>query len=151
WSWGRKDEDYQEQPRIRRLSTNTLEAEHPSLGRMFLVAGRGFSGKDPALLFTDNETNFARLFGTANPDRFVKDAFHEYVVHGRPSVVKEEGGGTRAAVYCQGEVRAGADVRVELRLFSEEEAPPQPLGPEFDEIFDLRIREADEFYAAKLG
>src|SRR6202008_3866148 len=36
WSWGRADEDYQAQPRIRRLNFNTLEPQHASLGRIFL-------------------------------------------------------------------------------------------------------------------
>jgi hypothetical protein len=151
WSWGRADEDYQAQPRIRRLNFNTLEAEHESLGRILLVAGPGPSGDHPVLLFTDNEANFARLFGTPNPGPFVKDAFHEYVVRGRQDLVNGEGWGTKAAVHYLGEVPPGAEFRVDLRLYSEDEAPVQPLGPPFDEIFELRIREADEFYSAKLA
>jgi Glycosyl hydrolase family 63 C-terminal domain len=151
WSWGRTDEDYQAQPRIRRLSVNSLEAEHSSLGRMLLIAGPGLSGDHPVLLFTENETNFARLFDTPNPSPFVKDAFHEYVIRGRHDLVKYEGWGTKAAVHYHGEVPPGAEFRVNLRLYSEHEAPMQPLGPPFDEIFELRIREADEFYAAKLA
>ena len=151
WSWGRADEDYQAQPRIRRLNFNTLEAEHASLGRILLVAGPGPSGDHPVLLFTDNEANFARLFGTPNPGPFVKDAFHEYVVRGRQDLVNGEGWGTKAAVHYLGEVPPGAEFRVDLRLYSEDEAPVQPLGPPFDEIFELRIREADEFYSAKLA
>ena len=151
WSWGRADEDYQAQPRIRRLNFNTLEAEHASLGRILLVAGPGPSGDHPVLLFTDNEANFARLFGTPNPGPFVKDAFHEYVVRGRQDLVNGEGWGTKAAVHYLGEVPPGAEFRVDLRLYSEDEAPVQPLGPPFDEIFELRIREADEFCSAKLA
>jgi len=151
WSWGRADEDYQVRPRIRRVNSNTLEAEHGSLGRMLLVAGPGPSGHNPVLLFTENETNFGRLFGTPNPNPFVKDAFHEYVLHGRNDLVNGDGWGTKAAVYYHDEVSPGAEFRVELRLYSEDEAPVQPLGAAFDEIFDLRIREADEFYADKLA
>jgi hypothetical protein len=151
WSWGRADEDYQVHPRIRRLNSNTLEAEHPSLGRMLLVAGPGPSGNHPALLFTENETNFVRLFGTPNPSPFVKDAFHEYLIRGRHELVNDEGYGTKAAVHYYGEVLPGAEFRIDLRLYSEDDAPIDPLGPTFDEIFDLRIREADEFYAAKLA
>ena len=39
------------------------------------------------LLFTDNETNAERLFGMHEPAHHVKDAFHEYVVHGRTEAV----------------------------------------------------------------
>src|SRR5215472_8675866 len=151
WSWGRTDEDYQTQLRISRLNFNTLEAKHSSLGRILLVAGPSPSGDNPVFLFTENETNSARLFGIPNPSPFVKDAFHEYVIRGRHDLVRDEGWGTKAAVHYHGEVPPGAEFRVGLRLYSEDEAPTQPLGPAFDKIFDLRIREADEFYADKLA
>ena len=150
WLWGRTDEDYQARPRIGRLNFNTLEAKHSSLGRMLLVAGPASSGNNGVFLFTENETNFARLFGTPNPSPFVKDAFHEYVIRGRHDLVNGEGWGTKAAVHYYGQVSPGAEFRVELRLYSEDEAPVHPLGPAFDEVFDRRIREADEFYGAKL-
>ncbi|MGZ4812853.1 MAG: MGH1-like glycoside hydrolase domain-containing protein [Terriglobales bacterium] len=150
WSWGRVDEDYHEQPRLRRLNPSTIEAEHPTLGRMLLAAGPGPSGAYPELLFTDNETNAVRLFGTPNPP-FVKDAFHEYIVHGRQDAVNEEGWGTKAAVHYFDKVPPGGEFRVELRLYAENEAPAEPLGAPFDQIFESRIREADEFYAAKLS
>ena len=35
------------------------------------------------LLFCDNETQFARLFGISGAQGYCKDAFHEFVVHGR--------------------------------------------------------------------
>ena len=52
----------------------------------------------PALLFTENETNFERLFGVPNAGPFVKDAFHEAIVGGRadkvnPRPARNEGGG----------------------------------------------------------
>jgi hypothetical protein len=53
--------------------------EHASLGR-FRLACEG----TPDLLFADNETNTARLFGAPNATPWVKDAFHDHVVHGRP-------------------------------------------------------------------
>ena len=151
WSWGRMDEDYHGRPRIRRQNRNTLGLEQSTLGRMTLVAGPGPSGEDPTLLFTENETNSARLFGVPNANPYVKDAFHEYLVHGNQEAVNPEGWGTKAAAHYQHEVPAGGEFRVQLRLYSQEEAPADPLGAEFDEIFDLRIREADEFYAAKLA
>ena len=51
------------------------------------------------LLFTENETNAERLFGIANATPYVKDAFHDYVIHGeharresrRPSAPKPPG------------------------------------------------------------
>ena len=50
------------------------------------------------LLFTENETNAAQLFDATNAQPYVKDAFHDYVVHGRTDAVnpggqRDEGGG----------------------------------------------------------
>ena len=36
---------------------------------------------EPELLFTENETNAERLFDSPNRTPYVKDAFHEYIVH----------------------------------------------------------------------
>jgi hypothetical protein len=35
---------------------------------------------DPELLFTENDTNFMRLWGVSNKSSFVKDAFHDHIV-----------------------------------------------------------------------
>lgn len=35
---------------------------------------------DPELLFTENDTNFLRLWGVPNKSSFVKDAFHDHIV-----------------------------------------------------------------------
>ncbi len=101
---------------------------------------------DLELLFTENETNFQRLYGHENGHPFVKDAFHEYVVHGRKDAVSPAKAGTKAAGYYILQVPAGGSVVVRLRL-SDGELAGNPFGDEFDRIFTERIREADEFYA----
>ena len=50
----------------------------------------------PELLFTDNETNFKRLFGAENYGRYVKDGINDYVVSGDKEAVNREGFGTKA-------------------------------------------------------
>ena len=52
---------------------------------------------DPVLLFTENETNTQRLWGSANDSPYVKDAFDEYVVHGQEDAVNPAREGTKAA------------------------------------------------------
>ena len=42
---------------------------------------------DVPLLFTENETNNARLFGSANASPYVKDGIHNFVVHGDAGAV----------------------------------------------------------------
>ena len=56
----------------------TIVAEHPSFGTREL-----WCEGTPTLLFTENESNNERLCGSPNATPYVKDAFHEYVVHGR--------------------------------------------------------------------
>jgi hypothetical protein len=154
WEWGRQGEDYGVRPRVSRetgenglVSRETCQivAKHHTLGSFTLAI------LSPApLLFTENETNFARIYQTPNPGPFVKDAFHDYVVHGRTEAVNPGESGTKAAVHYVEEIPAGGAFIVEFRLYSENEAPPVAFGPEFDSVFADRIGEADAFYAAKL-
>src|SRR5579872_1866940 len=96
----------------------------------------------PALLFTNNETNSELLFGTPNASPYVKDAFHDAIVHGRADAVIANGPGTKACAWYQFELAAGESRTVRLRLY--EDSKP---APDFEAIFAQRIREADEFYS----
>jgi Mannosylglycerate hydrolase MGH1-like glycoside hydrolase domain len=124
-----------------RKGTRLVEASHAELGERWLHV----EGEAP-LLFTENETNFQRLFGTPNPGPYVKDAFNEYVVHGRREAVNPEGSGTKAAAHHRIEV--GAKKETVLRLRLTDAAPSRGKDPfaGFDETVDARRREADDFY-----
>ena len=150
WSWGRTGEGYPAKPGLARVAEGAIRAQHETLGAFRLDAGPGPSGRMPALLFTENETNTERLFGAGNRVPWTKDAFHAAVVGGRADSVNPERTGTKAAVHYRFEVPAGAAVSVRLRLYAEEQSPVQPLGSGFDEVFAQRLRETDEFYAARL-
>jgi mannosylglycerate hydrolase MGH1-like protein len=150
WSWGRPHEGRGIKPDIRLLDPGTIASRHASLGPMRLVAGAGPGGALPAWLFTENETNTTRLFGSPNRLAFVKDAFHEHIVAGRSDAVNPAGTGTKAAAHYLLEVAPGEERTVRLRLFPEAEAPADPLGRDFEEIFAARMAETDAFYAAKL-
>ncbi len=102
---------------------------------------------DAELLFTDNETNVARLYGTPNSSRWVKDAFDEAVVHGRRDAVNPAAQGTKATARHRLSVPAGGSVSVRLRLVAERAATGvDPLGAEFDAVLAARQHEADQFY-----
>jgi len=150
WSWGRTGEGYWPKPKITAGGRGSLVAEHASLGRFALAAEPAAGGKAPRLLFTDNETNAARLFGAANPSPHVKDAFHELVIRGKADAVSPQNAGTKAAAWYRLDVGPGKEVVVRLRLSSADEAPDRPFGAAFDRLFEERIREADEFYAARI-
>ncbi len=99
-------------------------------------------------MFTENDTNIQRLYNAPNPQPYVKDAFHEYVIHGRAEAVNPAQTGTKTAAYYRLKVPAGASVTVRLRLSHEGEKPRAAFGAEFDQTFAARVREADEFYSA---
>jgi hypothetical protein len=151
WSWGGHGENFPPRPEIILEGATTLRATHATLGAFSLAADIAGEAGQPTPLFTDNETNFVRVFGTANSSRYVKDAFHEYVVHGRQDAVNPAHTGTKAAFHYRFEVDAGASVTVRLRLAATDTFPTDPFGSEFDETFADRMREADEFYAARIG
>jgi hypothetical protein len=112
------------------------------------------------LLFTDNESNTELLFGARSDSPYVKDAFHDYVIHRRTSAVHPQPFGTKAAWRHELSIPPAGEVVLKLRLTSDErvarpesakgvvESPSNnPFGREFDRLFTQRIAEADAFYA----
>jgi hypothetical protein len=49
------------------------------------------------VLFTENETNFQRLYGSKNPSLHVKDAFHDYIISGKTESCNRSPRGTKMA------------------------------------------------------
>ena len=99
------------------------------------------------LLFTENETNQARLFGQKNESPYVKDGINDCVVHGRPEAVNPGNQGTKVAAHYSATIGAGQTMVIRLRLSSSFlEQTGRPFGKSFDALFDVRLREADEFY-----
>ena len=97
------------------------------------------------LLFTDNESNMERLFGRPNASRYVKDAFHDYLIHGRADAVNPAQVGTKAAALYTRVVPSGGAWSISLRLCAAVRANRNP-GALPDAIFTQRREEADEFY-----
>jgi hypothetical protein len=94
-----------------RENTVTIEASHAELGA-FLLHCDG----NPQLLFTENDTNNERIFGTPNPSPYVKDGINNYVVAGRQEAVNPGQIGTKAAAHYQLNVGAGETAVIRLRL-----------------------------------
>jgi len=102
---------------------------------------------EPTLLFTENETNSERLFGTPNASPYVKDGIHDAVVLGKPEAVNPDQQGTKAAAYYTLSVDAGEHVVIKLRLSGASvQGTGDPFGQAFDDVFAARVREADAFY-----
>jgi hypothetical protein len=123
--------------------SRVVVASHPVLGeRYFYWEG------DASLLFTENETNNERIFGTPNASAHVKDAINDYVVHGKRGAVNPEKTGTKSAAHYRFNVGAGKTATIRLRLT---DLVPAAMGDPFKtfaEIMETRQREADEFYRA---
>jgi hypothetical protein len=148
WSWGRTGEGYWPKPSIVRAGPNHLRAEHASLGA-FRLDAEPLAGLETRFLFTENETNTARHFGTGS-GRSAKDAFHAYLVHGRGDVLAVDEAGTKAAAWSVLDVPAGGEIVWRLRLRSENEAAGPAFGAAFDRAVAERVAEADAFYEARM-
>ena len=123
---------------------SAIELEHAAYGRRWL-----YCEGSPELLFTENETNFQRLYGIENPTPHVKDGINDYIVHGAKESVNPQHVGTKAAARYALTIAPGQATTIELR-FTNTELPASsktPLGSDFDQVFGKRKQEADEFYA----
>jgi hypothetical protein len=141
WRWG----DGVEKPALWRAprkgaAPGLIELDEPYYGRRRL-----YCKGDPELLFTDNETNDAELWGKPNPWPFAKDGIGEHVVRGNGNSVNPEGRGTKAAAHHVLTLDAGKSAVLELRLTDAVAA--EPFGAEFSETFVKRMDEANDFYA----
>lgn len=138
WSWGYNPE----KPTLRVLDERAVTVNERHLGeRCWYVGGEGTS---PALLFTENETNFERLFAVPNTSPYVKDGINDYVVHGQTRCVNPNQVGTKTAAHFKATVQPGETFVVKVR-FSDQPCETPFAG--FNTVFDQRIAEADEFYA----
>jgi len=119
----------------------SIAASHAELGERYL-----YCEGDVPLLFTENETNNERIFGTPNASRFVKDGINNCVIDGNHNSVNPEKTGTKSAAHYQLSVGAGQTATVRLRL---SDLAPAAIGDPFKTFaatMQTRHSEADEFY-----
>jgi hypothetical protein len=143
WSWS----PGAPKPALRQIEaiegTKIVAATHADLGERWLCV----EGEVP-LLFTENETNNSRIYGTANASPYVKDGINDYVIHGRTEAVNPDGNGTKTAACYVVNVKAGGTVTLRLRLMQAPRTISISPFNDFDRVFSLRLKEADEFYQA---
>jgi hypothetical protein len=134
WSW-----NHHERKPVLRGTDGVIHASHSKLGDYSLSCEGS-----PELLFTENESNAERLWGVPNQTRWVKDAFHQYIVGGNTEAINQANTGTKAAARYILDVPAGGSAVIRLRLSTIPRA--NAFGKEFEEVFAARIADADEFY-----
>jgi hypothetical protein len=124
-----------------RKGSCAVAASHAQLGARYLYC----EGEVP-LLFTENETNNERIFGTPNASPYVKDGINHAVVNGHQDAVNPQHTGTKAAAHYRVSVGAGDTATIRLRL---SDVAPAAMGDPFTSfaaIMQARQRESDEFY-----
>jgi len=148
WAWERADPDpgglgAGERPILRQVAPGVVWAEHRTLGDYWLACDRS-----PALLFTDNHTNVARLWGGHNRTPYTKDGINDAIVDGRVEAVNPENVGTKVAAHYRFTIAPGATETMLLRLSSRELAEP---FADAQDILRKRQAEADAFYEHRFG
>jgi hypothetical protein len=138
WSWGREP-DTGARPQLVICGPSEVHAAVPHLGDYWLCCNG-----QPELLFTGNETNAQRVWGTPNTAPFVKDGIGAAVVDGRRETVNPAGLGTKVAARYALTIAPGATETVLLRLSACRHAAP---FDDAEQIFAERQAEADRFYA----
>ncbi|MDP9337665.1 MAG: glucosidase [Acidobacteriota bacterium] len=170
WSWGNDPRRPVMKKAVALVTRHCIELDHWQYGKRWLLC----EGQ-PQLLFTENETNYARLFAGQNRTPFVKDAFHEFLIHKNQSAVNPDHTGTKMVAYYPLTLGPGQSSTLKLRLTDLEplgqmdsaanregtitspahadrgaEVPAtDDFAAGFDNLFALRQKEADEFYASR--
>jgi len=142
WSW--RNGSYK--PALRDATPNgatalkEIAAEHRTLGSFRLYVEGGCD-----LLFTENETNYQRLFGVSSPGPYVKDGINDYVVGGNAAAINPQRTGTKASAHFARELGPGESFSIRLRLVKGGLTGDPFAG--FDDVVEKRRIEADDFYA----
>ena len=149
WSWGCSHEGCALKPRMRAVSASRVQCNHETLGRMWLDIEPGPDGAPP-LLFTENESNAALLFGSENSSPYVKDSIGDLVT-GRGSAANPALRGTKCSAHFKLDLAPGEERVVRLRLRAGEAGTGDPFGAPFEGTIAARKLEADAFYEALPG
>jgi len=155
-SWIADSNRVDQKPNLAKIKSpkgvSAVEAHHSLLGEFTL----SFDGDIP-LLFTENETNHELLFpGTKNESPHVKDGINDFIVKGNKNAVNPELTGTKVVGHYQLIVGAGESTEIRMRLAKKtSESKSAVFGNAFDQVFEDRLKEADDFYKsvtpAKVG
>ncbi len=142
WSWN-ENEEPREKPSLSFANSGGLEIQHPTLG-LFLMEFEG----EPQVLFTENESNTERLWGTRGTNHYYKDAFGRYLVNRQHEAVNDGEQGTKACAVYRQTIPAHSEVVLRFRLHHQD-SPELPIE-KWDAVFSERIAEANDFYS-RLG
>ncbi|MBW8358416.1 MAG: glucosidase [Weeksellaceae bacterium] len=136
WSWGYGTYE----PQLKSPVNGIIEIEHDTISPKRLYSRRS----DAETLFCNNETNSEKIFGTGTEIKYFKDGINDYLVHDNVDAVNPEKFGTKASFLIDTELEGGESKTFDFRLSPHE---MEDAFFDFDEVFELRKQEANEFYA----
>ena len=145
WFYNRaSNKNLKEKPLITFQNNSTVKATHHRLGTYYL-----YFQPTGTKLFTENITNTEIVSGVPNETPFVKDAFHDAVVHKKNlKELRKKKSGTKFAPVYDLTIKGGESKTIYLRLSNKEMDDAFEKG--FENIFDTRKAETDEYYNAIL-
>lgn len=146
WIWGCRHEGCTLKPVIRLAKERQLDTSHETLGHFHFAFGEHPDGGNEQLLFTENESNSKLLFGTESYTPYVKDAFHRYLIDGDSEAVNPKLHGTKVANVYELKLAPCESKTVYARLSEATLATETPFDAEFEEVFNNRIAETNDFY-----
>jgi hypothetical protein len=142
WTW--KEGSKKPMLQVARRDENCIvvEGTHPERGQRWL-----YCENPDKLLFTENETNHEALYNDKNESAYVKDGINRYIIDGVESAVNPRRTGTKMSAHYSFVIPPGKSQTIRLRLSNQVDIK-DPFGKNFSKTFSLRLKEADEFYAA---
>ncbi|MEP6926606.1 MAG: glucosidase, partial [Ginsengibacter sp.] len=141
WFYNRSsNQNLTEKPVIADYNKTTVKATHQRLGTYYL-----YFQPTRATFYTENETNTELVSGIPNATPFVKDAFHDAIVHKKNvRALRKKTSGTKFAPVYDYTIAGGESKTIYLRLSNKE--LDNAFNEGFENIFSSRKAEADEFY-----
>ncbi len=135
WNWGY--EDY-------KPNLQSEEATHIKVNHKDLEIKNIYAKQSSKTLFCDNETNNEKLYQSANNSKYPKDGINNFVITGDSSTVNPKDIGTKASFFIDENFKAKETKIFELRISDKDLKQP---FKDFNEIFNNRVQESDDFYA----
>jgi hypothetical protein len=122
--------------------SGAVKATHEKMGNYYFY----FKGA-PEMLFTNNESNMARITGQPNESIFVKDAINNAIIKGENrDKLRAKKSGTKCSGVFKMKIAGSATRTVYCRLSDLELENAFSKG--FEQVFVTRKQEADEFYTS---
>jgi len=145
WFYNRwQSEALKKTPIASLVNAHTVSLQHERMGEYYF-----YFQNEATTWFTNNETNFEKLFNRPNKCELVKDAFHEALVKGKNKDALEQArAGTKFAPVYSLQLKPGEHKQIVLRI--SDDFTETPFDMDVAELFSLRKKEADDFYAPLL-